>query len=117
MILEAREMPNRMVQPSPNQAWLRALEKTGRIGEQPSRTLPVVIDELAETYGDAPALLSDRQTLSYRELAEASNRYSRWAIEQGIGVGDCVCLLMPNRPEYVAIWIGVSRVGGIVSLL
>ena len=48
--------------------------------------------------------------------AQASNRHSRWALENGIGVGDCVCLLMPNRSEYVAIWLGISRVGGIVAL-
>src|SRR5262249_34132169 len=31
--------------------------------------------------------------------------------------GDVVCLLMPNRPEYMAIWLGITRVGGIVALL
>ena len=31
--------------------------------------------------------------------------------------GDVVCLLMPNCPEYMAIWLGITRVGGIVSLL
>ena len=102
---------------SSNQAWLRALEKTGRIVSEPSRTLPVVVEELADTFGDAPALLSEQQSMTYRELAEASNRYSRWALMQGIGVGDCVGLLMPNRPEYLAIWLGISRVGGIVALL
>src|SRR6185295_18666770 len=26
-------------------------------------------------------------------------------------------LLMPNRPEYLAIWLGITRVGGVVALL
>jgi len=30
---------------------------------------------------------------------------------------DTVCLLMPNRPEFLAIWIGVTRAGGVVALL
>jgi len=38
--------------------WLRALELTGRIAAHPARTLAHVIDELARTRGDAPALLS-----------------------------------------------------------
>jgi len=117
MTLEIDVQTRPPIQPSPNQAWLRALEMTGRLAEQPSRTLPVVIEELADRFGDAPALLDDQQSLTFRELAQASNRYSRWALEHGIGVGDCVCLLMPNRPEYVAIWLGISRVGGIVALL
>jgi len=41
-------------------AWLRALELTAPITGSPGRTLPVVIDELAEKVGDAPALLSER---------------------------------------------------------
>jgi len=28
-----------------------------------------------------------------------------------------VGLLMPNRPEYLAIWLGITRVGGVVALL
>ncbi|HLJ72433.1 MAG TPA: long-chain-acyl-CoA synthetase, partial [Roseiarcus sp.] len=31
--------------------------------------------------------------------------------------GDPVCLLMPNRPDYVAIWLGVTQIGGVVALL
>ena len=41
----------------------------------------------------------------------------RWALEQSLSPGDVVCLLMPNCPEYVAIWLGITRVGAIVSLL
>ena len=117
MTFDVAENPTRSTYPAPTQAWLRALERTARIGEQPARILPMVIDEIADKFGDAPALLSEHQTLSYRELAGAANRYSRWALEQGVRVGDCVCLMMPNRPEFVAIWLGISRVGGIVALL
>src|SRR5207249_2990556 len=99
------------------QAWLRALELTARIPKHPHRILSAVIEELAEKFGEAPALLSDRECLTYRALAERSNRYARWAIEQGLAKGDAVCLLMPNRPEYMAIWLGVTRVGGIVALV
>ena len=109
-------------QPGPSasvaaKAWSRALELTAPIVRRPDRILPTVIEELAETFGDAPALLSDGECLTYRALAERSNRYARWAIEQGLAKGDVVCLLMPNRPEYMAIWLGITRVGGVVALL
>src|SRR3989454_6687142 len=84
--------------PSAAKAWLRALEMTAPITEQ--RVLPNVVQDLAERFGDAPALLSERECWTYRELAERSNRYARWALEQGVGQGDVVSLLMPNRPEY-----------------
>ena len=96
---------------------LRALRYTTHIAKNPTRVFPQLIEELAEKYGDAPALLSDRENLSYRELGARSNRYARWALAQGIAKGDTVCLLMPNRPEFLAIWIGITRVGGVVALL
>ena len=103
--------------PSSARTWSRALELTAPIIRQPDRTLPTVIEELAEKSGDAPALLSDGESLTYRALAERSTRYARWAIEQGLAKGDVVCLLMPNRPEYMAVWLGITRVGGVVALL
>ena len=33
---------------------------------------------------------------------------------QKLGKGDTVCLMMPNRPEYFAIWLGITSVGGVV---
>ena len=87
------------------------------IARHPTRIFPVVIDELADRYGDKPALVSDRETLTYRELAEHSCRYARWALGQRIAKGDVVGLMMGNRPEYVAIWLGIIRAGGTVALL
>jgi fatty-acyl-CoA synthase len=76
-----------------------------------------VIEERAAELGDAPALLSDRECFSYRDLDRRSNQYARWALEQNLAQGDTVCLLMPNRPEYMAVWLGVTKAGGVVALL
>jgi fatty-acyl-CoA synthase len=104
-------------QDSPAKAWLRALEMTAPIAANPSRTLPAMLDALAERHGDAPALISERETLSYRALAARANRYARWALAQNLGKGETVGLLMPNRPDYMAAWLGITRVGGVVALL
>jgi fatty-acyl-CoA synthase len=99
------------------QAWVRALEMIAPIARRPNLTLPILLENFAERYGSATALLSDHECLTYRELADRSNRYARWALAQGIAGGDVVCLLMPNRPEYLAIWLGITSIGGIVALL
>ena len=52
-------------------AWQRALEMTAPIGRDPARTLPFVIDAVAERFGSSPALLSETETFSYRDLADA----------------------------------------------
>ena len=44
----------------------RALKMTTPIARNPTRVFPVVIEELADRFGDAPALISDRERLSYR---------------------------------------------------
>jgi len=96
---------------------LRALRDTTPIARHPHRIFPLVVDELAERHGDAPALMSHRERLTYRQLADRANRYARWAQGQGLRKGETVCLLMPNRPEYMAFWIGVTGAGGVVALL
>src|ERR1700733_8479817 len=89
------------------EAWRRALELTAPIAQHPAVTFPIVIDRLAEKFGEAPALLSDRQNFSFRELADRAARYARWALEQKLAPGETVCLMMPNCPEYLAIWSGI----------
>jgi fatty-acyl-CoA synthase len=102
---------------SPLKAWVRALAKTAPIAQNPTITLPICIDDLADKFGSAPALIGDLESLSYRQLAQRANRYARWALEQRIVRGDVVCLMMANCPDYLAIWLGLTRTGAIVSLL
>lgn len=102
---------------SASKSWLRALELTASIPRHRHRLMSTVIEGLAERSGEAPALLSDRECFTYRELARRSNQYANWALEQGLEKGDVVGLLMPNRPEYFAIWLGISSMGAVVALL
>ena len=96
---------------------LRTLGMTTPIAKNPTRVFPAVIETLALQFGDAPALISDRERFTYRELAARANRYARWARRQQLAKGETVCLLMPNRPEYMAIWIGITGAGGVVALI
>jgi fatty-acyl-CoA synthase len=97
--------------------WVRALEATTPIPANPRRILPAAIEELAHSRPNAEALISERGTFTFRTLVERSRRYARWALDQDLGKGETVCLLMPNRPEYMAVWLGITSVGGVVSLI
>ena len=101
---------------NPARSWLRALERTAEATRDPHRVLPRAVTEWAHTYGDAPALLSDRECLSFRDLEKRMNQYSRWALAEGIQKGESVALMMGNRPEYFVIWLGLIQVGAIVAL-
>jgi fatty-acyl-CoA synthase len=102
---------------SASKAWLRALELTAKIEDAPARTFPAVVEELGARFGAAPALIGQRESFSHAELAARANRYARWAMAEGIEKGDTVCLLLPNSPDYLAIWLGITRIGGIAALL
>ncbi len=97
-------------------AWIRALERTASIGPD-GVTLPALMDRLARQFEAAPALVSAEATLSYRGLAQRCNQYARWGLEQGLQRGDTVCLMMSNCSEYMAVWLGLSRIGAAVALI
>jgi fatty-acyl-CoA synthase len=99
------------------QAWTRAMERTATLAHEPTRTLPVLIDAWATRSDAFPALESIHGTLSYRALAERVHRFARWGLHEGFAPGDVVALLMGNRPDYLAIWLGLTRIGVTVALL
>ena len=95
----------------------KALRRVTPMARQRDRTFADALEDLARRYGDRPALISDRETLTYAAYNARGNRYARWAMANGVAKGDVVCLLMPNRPEYAAVWLGVARAGGTTALL
>ena len=97
--------------------WVRALAATAPIARNPQRLLLDVIDDLAAARGAAPALIGARATLTFAELTARANRYARWALDQDVAKGDTVALAMPNCADYMAIWLGITAVGGAVALL
>jgi fatty-acyl-CoA synthase len=96
---------------------IRTLKVTRPIAKNPQRIFPHVIAEAAAKFGARPALISPRERFTYAELNARANRYARWALQQGIRKGDTLCVLMGGHPEYIALWIGITRVGGVVALL
>ncbi len=98
-------------------AWLRALESIKIMQTRPSLTLPLLVQEVAQSQGGKPALLGEHETLSYHDLAGRVQHYANWAACQKLARGERVGLLMPNCPEYPAIWLGITQSGGVVALL
>ena len=77
-------------------------------------------DSLAEHFQrrpDQPALIGESSRMTWGELDRHANRVANWALGQGLERGDVVALLMENRAEYVATWLGLSRAGVVTALL
>jgi len=67
--------------------------------------------------GSRPALIGETRSLSWSALDAFANRTAHWAASEGLRRGDVVALLMENRAEFVAIWLGLSRIGVVTALL
>ncbi|XP_057302063.1 long-chain fatty acid transport protein 1-like isoform X2 [Hydractinia symbiolongicarpus] len=54
---------------------------------------------------------------TFAELRDLVNRIGNIFYDSGYRQGDVVVLFMENRPEYVAFWLGLSKLGVITSLV
>ena len=54
---------------------------------------------------------------TYSELDQEANKIANWAIEKGYKTGDVISLLMENKPEFIFIWLGLSKLGVTVACL
>jgi fatty-acyl-CoA synthase len=97
--------------------WLDAIQLTSQIEDNPSRLFADIVQEWAMRQPAVPALISNADILTYEALASRIARYSRWSRSVGIIDGRAVCLMMDNRAEYIAAWLGITSVGGIVALI
>ena len=76
--------------------------------------LKLMLEEAVRKYAGKTAVTLGDRRLSYAELDEASNKVANALIGIGIGKGDRVAMLLPNSPEFVAIYFGIVKIGGIV---
>ena len=74
-------------------------------------------EEAVDKFADNVAVEDERRSLTYRDLDAMANRYAHWAKGRGLNRGDTIALMMTNRVEYLAAWIGFSKVGIATALI
>jgi fatty-acyl-CoA synthase len=80
-------------------------------------TIVDIIAGHAAKRGNSIAILCGEETLTYAQLNARADRYAQWAHAQNIARGDVVAVLMENRPDYIAAWLGILKVGAIAALI
>ena len=68
-------------------------------------------EEAVDKFGDNVAVEDEHRALTYRELDAMANRYAHWARSRNLRRSDVIGLMMTNRADYLAAWIGFSKVG------
>ena len=80
----------------------------------------LVADDLESCFDKWPdniAIHFEGDELSYAELEKRANRFAHWALAAGVMKGDSVALYMENQPDYIAFWIGMSKIGATCALI
>jgi len=82
-----------------------------------SHNVGELLEDRAEEFADRPFLIFEDRHLCYADHNAAANRVAHWAHDQGLRRGDVVALLMENRPEYLATWMGLAKLGVKTALI
>ena len=85
----------------------------------PQLDQPIAVQEIlkqgVETKPDAEALVSRRHRWTWRMLDDMSDRLAAGYLELGLGPGDRIASLMPNRTELVLHYLACMK-GGLVAM-
>lgn len=69
---------------------------------------------VAKGFGDRTALVGNGRRRTYKELADWSNRIAHVLVEDfGLNPGQRVLLRSANNPAMVAVWLAVTKAGGV----
>jgi fatty-acyl-CoA synthase len=79
-----------------------------------SRTIPDLIDELAQRFPEREALVGSGRRYTYRELRVEVRRIARGLHALGVRRGDKVAILMGNRPEWLIADFAITLLGGVM---
>lgn len=82
-----------------------------------TRTIADDLEESVDKHRDNVAIRFEGADMTYAQLDARANRYAHWAAAQGLVAGDTVALLMSNRPDYIACWYGLSKLGVSTALI
>jgi fatty-acyl-CoA synthase len=78
-----------------------------------SLTLTGLLDDVAARFPARPFVITERETVSYGDLAQRSARLARGLIERGLRPGERVALVLPNGTDMIAARFAVARAGAV----
>ncbi len=80
-------------------------------GNPPEGLLQDAFFEGAARRPDAPALVTDRETLTHGQVADRALRIASGLAERGVRTGDAVAVCLPKGPDQVCAVLGVLAAG------
>jgi crotonobetaine/carnitine-CoA ligase len=90
------------------------LTKTTEASGTWQRSLGQFLDEAVSRNPDAVFVEISGATLTYRQFQEGARKSASLYLSLGVQPGDRVCLVLPNCPEILFSWFGLSLLGAIM---
>ena len=75
------------------------------------------VEDTARRFGDRTAVVFEGQTVTWGELNARANRYAGALRELGLVRGDVASLMMENRIQFLAVVIGLAKLGVTSALI
>ena len=75
------------------------------------------LEEAIDRWRERPAIVFEGRTYSYGDFDAMANRYAHWARGRNLKRGQTVAVLLPNRPDFLAAWFGLNKVGVNAALI
>src|SRR5262249_30244846 len=72
---------------------------------------------LREGRGERTAVVTDREALTYRDLAALANRTAHRLVPSGIRPEERVAIALPDGPEFVAALFGILKTGAVAVMI
>jgi len=83
------------------------------IEEVRNKTIHGVLKQKVAQCGSREFFYFKDQSFTYEDLDRASDRVAAGLQKVGIGKGDKVAIIMSNRPEFLFVWFGLSKLGAV----
>jgi crotonobetaine/carnitine-CoA ligase len=77
-------------------------------------TLGRLLEEKARKNRGRIFLLFEDEKVTFDQFNEMANRVANGFLNQGVGKGDKVALMLPNCPDYLYLWFGIAKMGGVM---
>ncbi|OQR72144.1 long-chain fatty acid transport protein 1-like [Tropilaelaps mercedesae] len=82
-----------------------------------NQTVPMIFKRTCNRHPDKVMLVGAERNWTFRQVDEFSNKVAMTFLNLGFRAGDDVALFMENRPEYLMIWLGLSKIGVVTALV
>jgi len=98
-----------------NKPWLANYDKgVPQTFGIPNVPLFNFLDESARKYPDRACTIFKGAVISFKEMNNLTDRIAAALVDMGVKKGDRVGIFMPNTPQFVMVYYGILKAGGVV---